>query len=149
MSPKQSLGDILCLLHFLLLSPQTKYGDLLFLHRFFFFFFSPWTCPTKFSETDDPIFTKLHKKVDPHLKRCTQVLEFSKWPCTIAMETVNICQNLWSHLYQKLPEGFPQDLASILSKVGRIFWPKKIGSEWPPTKLEKFQCSLMTMKIDI
>jgi hypothetical protein len=34
----------------------------------------------KFSETDDLIFTKLHRKVDPHLKRCTQVLEFSKWP---------------------------------------------------------------------
>ena len=37
-------------------------------------------CPTKFSETDDPIFTKLHRKVDPHIKRCIQVLEFSKWP---------------------------------------------------------------------
>jgi hypothetical protein len=37
-------------------------------------------CPTEFSETDDPIFTKLHRKVDPHLKRCIQVLEFSKWP---------------------------------------------------------------------
>jgi hypothetical protein len=36
-------------------------------------------CPTKFSETDEPIFTKLHRKVDPHLKRCIQVLEFSKW----------------------------------------------------------------------
>jgi hypothetical protein len=32
-SPKRSLGDILCLLRFLL-SPQTKIGDLLFLHRF-------------------------------------------------------------------------------------------------------------------
>jgi hypothetical protein len=50
MSPKRSLGDILCLLRFLL-SPQTKLGDLLILHRFFlllllllflffFFFFS-------------------------------------------------------------------------------------------------------------
>jgi hypothetical protein len=38
------------------------------------------TAPTKFSETDDLIFTKLHRKVDPHLKRCIQVLEFSKWP---------------------------------------------------------------------
>jgi hypothetical protein len=36
--------------------------------------------PTKFSETDDPIFTKLHRKVEPHLKRCILVLEFSKWP---------------------------------------------------------------------
>jgi len=92
MALKRSLWDILYLLSFLL-SPQTKFGDLLFLHRFlllllffllffffFFFFFSEWTCPTKFSETDDPIFTKLHRKVDPHLKRCTQVLEFSKWP---------------------------------------------------------------------
>ena len=47
---------------------------------FFLPFFSPRFCPTKFSETDDPIFTELHRKVDPHLKRCTQVLEFSKWP---------------------------------------------------------------------
>ena len=30
--------------------------------------FSLWACPTKFSETNDPIYT--------HLKRCTQVLEF-------------------------------------------------------------------------
>ena len=44
------------------------------------FFFSSWTCPTKFSETDDPIFTKIHRKVDPYLKRCHQVLVFSKWP---------------------------------------------------------------------
>jgi len=36
--------------------------------------------PTKFSETDDPILTKLHRKVDPHLKRCIEVLVFSKWP---------------------------------------------------------------------
>ena len=35
--------------------------------------------PTKFSETDDPIFTKLHRKVDLHLRRCIQVLEFFKW----------------------------------------------------------------------
>jgi hypothetical protein len=46
---------------------QTKLGDLLFLHRFlllFFFLliFSEWTCPTKLSETDDPMFTKLHRK---------------------------------------------------------------------------------------
>jgi hypothetical protein len=47
---------------------------------FFLFFFSPWTCSTKFSEADDLIFTNLQIKVDPHLKRCTQVLECSKWP---------------------------------------------------------------------
>jgi hypothetical protein len=40
----------------------------------------PNICPTKFSETDDPIFTKPHRKVDPHLKRGIQDLEFSKWP---------------------------------------------------------------------
>jgi hypothetical protein len=68
---------------------------------------------------------------------------------------MNICQNLWPHLYRKLPKGFPQDLAYILNRVGRIFWPKKIASEWPPfsnwppTKLAKFQCSLISMKIDI
>jgi hypothetical protein len=38
---------------------------------------------------------------------------------------MNVCQNLWPHLYRKLPKGFPQDLAYILNKVGRIFWPKK------------------------
>ena len=36
--------------------------------------------PTNFSETDDPMFTKLQRKVDLHLRRCIQVLEFSKWP---------------------------------------------------------------------
>jgi hypothetical protein len=65
------------------------------------------------------------------------------------METVNICQNLWPHLYQKLPKGFPQDLAYILSRVCRIFWPKIIASEWPPTQSEKIQCFLISMKIDI
>ena len=41
--------------------------------------------------------------------------------------------------------GFPQDLAYILSWVGRIFWPKQIASEWPPfskwppTKSAKFK----------
>jgi hypothetical protein len=53
------------------------------------------------------------------------------------------CQNLW------LPKGFPQDLAYILNRVGRIFWPKKIASEWPPTKLSKFQWSPISIKIDI
>ena len=38
---------------------------------------------------------------------------------------VNICQNLLPHLYRKLPKGFPQDLIYILSRVGRIFLPKK------------------------
>ena len=85
-----TFGDLLFLPHFLLLSPQTKFGDLLFLLRFllllllllffFFLFFSLRFCPTKFSETDDSIFTKLHRKVDLHLKRGIQVLEFSKWP---------------------------------------------------------------------
>ena len=85
-----TFGDLLFLLRFfllLLLSPQTKLGDLLFLHRFLlllllllFLFFSLRLYPTKFPETDDPIFTKLHRKVDLHLKRCIQVLEFSKWP---------------------------------------------------------------------
>ena len=56
------------------------YYYLLLLLLLFLFFFSPWTCLTKFSETDDTIFTKLHRKVDLHLKRCTQVLKFSKWP---------------------------------------------------------------------
>jgi hypothetical protein len=53
---------------------------------------------------------------------------------------INICQNLWPHLYRKLPKGFPQDLAYILDRVGRIFWPKKSA---------KFQCSPISMKIDI
>ena len=53
---------------------------LLLLLLIFLFFFSPWTCPTKFSETDDPIFTTLHRKVNPHLQRWHQVFKFSKWP---------------------------------------------------------------------
>jgi hypothetical protein len=56
----------------------------------------------------------------------------------ITMETVNICQNSWPHLYWKPPKGFPQDLAYILSRVGRIFWPKKIASEWPPKQFDDF-----------
>jgi hypothetical protein len=29
--------------------------------------------------------------------------------------------NLWPHLYRKSPKGFPQNLAYILRRVGRIF----------------------------
>jgi hypothetical protein len=43
----------------------------------------------------------------------------------VAMEIVNIYQNLWLHLYRKLQKVFPQDLAYILSRVGRIFCPQK------------------------
>ena len=71
---------------------------------------------------------------------------------TVAMETVSVCQNLWPHLYRKPPKGFPQNLAYILRRVGRIFWPKQIASEWPPFSKwpsAKFQCSLISMKIDI
>jgi hypothetical protein len=39
----------------------------------------------------------------------------------VAMKTVNVCQNLWPHLYRKPPNGFPQNLAYILRRVGRIF----------------------------
>jgi hypothetical protein len=52
-----------------------------------------------------------------------------------------------------LTKGFPQDLAYILSRLDRIFWPKKIASKWPPfskwppTKLAKFQCSLISITI--
>ena len=66
----------------------------------------------------------------------------------IIITIMNICQNLWPHLYRKLPKGFPQDLAYILNRVGRIFWP----SEWPPFsnwQPAKFQCSLISMKIYI
>ena len=53
--------------------------------HWFFFFYSEHLFDMKFnqlvySEADDPIFTELYRKVDPHLKRCHQVLEFSKWP---------------------------------------------------------------------
>ena len=110
-------------------------------------FFSLWACPTKFSETNDPIFTKIHREIDTYLKRCTQVLKFSKWPPL--PWKLSVCQNLWPHLYRKPPKGFPQNLAYILRRVGRIFWPKKIASEWPPIKSAKFQCSLISMKIYI
>ena len=65
------------------------------------------------------------------------------------METVNVCQNLWPRLYRKLPKGFPQDLAYILSRVGRIFWPKKhrermaVILKMVADKSAKFQCSLI------
>jgi hypothetical protein len=58
-------------------------------------------------------------------------------------------------LISEAAKGFPQDLAYILSRVGRIFWPKQIANEgptflkWPPTKSAKFQCSLVSMKIYI
>ena len=109
--------------------PQTTFGDLSFLHRFllllfFLFFFSPWTCPTKFSETDDPIFTKLHRKVDSHLKRCIQVLEFSKWP--------PFTWKPWTYVKMfdltyigNCQRDFHKTWNIYLSRVGRIFWPKK------------------------
>jgi hypothetical protein len=111
-------------------------------------------CPIKFSETDDPTFTKLHRKVDPHLKRCIQVLEFSKW-LPLPWKPWTYVKIFDLTLYRKPPKGFPQDMAYILSRVGRIFWPKKIASKWlpfwkwPPTKSAKFQSSLISMKIDI
>jgi hypothetical protein len=58
-------------------------------------------------------------------------------------------------LISETAKGFPQDLAYILSRVGRIFWQKKIAYKWPPfwkwppTKSAKFQCSLVSMKIYI
>ena len=91
---------------------------LLLLLLLFLFFFSPWTCPTKFSETDDPIFTKLHRKVDPHLKKCHHVLEFSKWPPLpwkpwTYVKIVDLTYIGNCHIYY------------ILSRVGGIFWPTK------------------------
>jgi hypothetical protein len=58
-------------------------------------------------------------------------------------------------LISEAAKGFPQDLAYILSRVGRIFWPKQIANEgppflkWPLTKSAKFQCFLVSMKIYI
>jgi hypothetical protein len=53
---------------------------------------------------------------------------------------MNICQNLWPHLYRKLPKGFPQDLAYILNRVGRIFWPKNFNVLWFQWKLISIFC---------
>ena len=84
-----------------------------------------------------------------------RLIGFAPFLLLLFIIIMNICQNLWSHLYRKLPNGFPQDSAYILNRVGRIFWPKKVASEWPPfsnwppTKLAKIQCSLISMKIDI
>ena len=84
-----------------------------------------------------------------------RLIVFAPFLLLLIIIIMNICQNLWSHLYRKLPNGFPQDSAYILNRVGRIFWPKKVASEWPPfskwppTKLAKIQCSLISMKIDI
>jgi hypothetical protein len=74
---------------------------------------------------------------------------------TVSMETVNICQNILPHLYRKLPKGFPQDLIYILSRVGRIFSPKKKREQMAAilkmaaTKSARFQCSLISMEIYI
>ena len=53
---------------------------------------------------------------------------------------MNICQNLWPHLYRKLPKGFAQDLAYILNRVGRIFWPKNFNVLWFQWKLISIFC---------
>ena len=50
-------------------------------------------------------------------------------------------------LISEAAKGFPQDLAYILNRVCKIFWPTKIASEWP--LFSKFQCSLISMKIYI
>jgi hypothetical protein len=91
---------------------------LLLLLLLFLFFFSPWTCPTKFSETDVPIFTKLHRKVDPHLKRYHQILELSKWPPLpwkpwTYVKIVDLTYIRNCHIYY------------ILSRVDGIFWQRK------------------------
>jgi hypothetical protein len=56
-----------------------------------------------------------------------RLIVFAPFPIII----INICQNLWLHLYRKLPKGFPQDFAYILNRIGRIFWPKKITNSKP------------------
>ena len=58
-TPKRSLGDILCLLRFLL-SPQTKLGDLLFLHLFLLL--SPQT------KSGDLLFLHLFLLLSPQTK---------------------------------------------------------------------------------
>ena len=73
------------------------------------------------------IVMKLHMNVFG-MCSCALMIEYFKM-ATIAMITVKVCQNLWPHLYRKPPKGFPQNLAYILRRVGRIFWPKKIASE--------------------
>ena len=73
--------------------PQTKFGDLLFLHRFLLL-------------------------LSPQTK--WRLIVFAPFLIIIII-IMNICQNLWPNLYRKLPKGFPQDLAYILNRVGRIF----------------------------
>jgi hypothetical protein len=75
--------------------------------------------------------TKKKKKPCVHIKRVKsdsyltygQSCVFA--PFLLIIIIMNICQNLWPHLYRKLPKGFPQDLVYILNRVGRIFGPKK------------------------
>jgi hypothetical protein len=58
-------------------------------------------------------------------------------------------------LISETAKGFPQDLAYILSRVGRIFWRKKSRTngrhfENAPDKIvKKYHCSLVSMKIYI
>jgi hypothetical protein len=80
-----------CLLRFLLLS--LEFGDLLFLHRFLlllllFLFFSPRFFPNKFSETDDPIFTKLHRKVEPPSQEVHSSLGIFKMAANIKIKKI-------------------------------------------------------------
>ena len=70
------------------------FGNLLFLHRFFLLLllflllFSLRFCPTKFSETDNPIFTKLHWKVDPHLQKVHSGLGIFKMAANIKIQKI-------------------------------------------------------------
>jgi len=87
----------------LLLSPQTKFGDLLFLHCFlllrhpdccrvtycyskflfhyyYYSYYSTHFCPLDFSEMPWSNFMKPCRNIICHVKLCCSGLIFSKWP---------------------------------------------------------------------
>jgi hypothetical protein len=83
-----------------------------------------------------------------------EMVSSKKWPW-MQYPSLRINSSLQNnpHLYRKPTKGFPQNLAYILRRVGRIFWQKKFAGEWPPflkwppTKSAKFQCYLISMNI--
>jgi hypothetical protein len=108
---------------------------LLLLLLFFLFFFSEWTCPTKFSETDDPIFTKLHRKVDPHVndfdirigfhgngsyfENCKTWMHLLRWGSTFLWSLVKIGSSVSENLVGQVHSEKKKRKNNILTQKNR------------------------------
>jgi hypothetical protein len=99
-----------------------------------------------------PIFTKLHRKVDPHLKRCHQILEFWKWPPLpwkpwtyvkiFDLTYIGSCQRDF-HANKKFPKRPPYQNSGHVSFVNLI-------PIWTPFKTKNgYQFSLKSANIEI